>query len=59
MECGRNSRKQAVIKVCDDIRLQNSVRNVGAINIQTKWLIKKRVNMLILYAKLANWKHGR
>lgn len=55
----KNSRKQAVIKVCDDIRLQNSVRNVGAINIQTKWLIKKRVNMLILYAKLANWKHGR
>ena len=55
----KNSRKKAVIKVCDDIRLQNSVRNVGAINIQTKWLIKKRVNMLILYAKLANWKHGR
>lgn len=55
----RTSRRKAVIKVCNDIRLQNSVCNVGAINIQTKWLIKKRVNMLILYAKLANWKHGR
>lgn len=53
------SRRRAVIKVCEDAYLQNVAHKIKTKNLQTKLLIKKRVNMLILYAKLANRKHGR
>lgn len=55
----KKSRKNAVMKVCNDVELQNAVYKIGSINLQTKWVIKKRIGLLILYARLANWKHGR
>ena len=52
-------RIDAVKKVCGDSMLQYAIKQTGAKNIQVKWIIKKRVNLLILYAILANLKHKR
>lgn len=55
----KKSRRRAIIKVCKDPEVQKAVKRTGSLNIQTKWIMKERVNLLIVYAKLANWKHRR
>lgn len=53
------SRKKAVEKVCQDDKLREAIQKVEIVNMQTRWLLKEKRNLLILYAKLANWKHKR
>lgn len=55
----KHERKEAVKKVCADQMLRKAIEKTGLVNIQTKWIMKNRINLLILYAKMANWKHKR
>lgn len=55
----RKSRKNAVEKVCQDNKLREAIQKVEIVNMQTRWLLKEKRTLLILYAKLANWKHRR
>lgn len=55
----KNERKQAVINVCSDSKLQQTIQKKGFINRQSRWMFKKKIYFLIIYAKLANWKHKR
>lgn len=51
-------RKQAVKAVCDDEQLRESIRVYGAYR-KSRWILNKRYELLILYAKTANLKHRR
>lgn len=55
----RKLRKKAVEKVCQDNKLREAIQRVEIVNMQTRWLLKEKSTLLILYAKLANWKHRR
>lgn len=52
-------RKKAVETLCDDSILRKSIEAKSNMSLQEKWIINKNYNLLILYAKLANLKHGR
>lgn len=54
-----HERKNAIKKVCVDPMLQDAIKLVGVKKIEVKWILKKRVNLLSMYAKLANMKHKR
>ena len=51
-------RKQAVKVVCDDEQLKEAIRVYGA-DRKSRWLLNRRYELLILYAKTANLKHRR
>lgn len=53
------SRIQAVEKVCSDSELQSAMQRVDIDDFKIKLLKNKRIKLLIVYAKLANWKHKR
>ena len=55
----RKERKLAVERICSDIILREAIGKIGDINRQTRWIIENKSNLLILYAKMSNWKHGR
>ena len=55
----KNLRKKAVKKVCQDKKLHEAIQKVKIANPQTRWKKKKKRVLLIMYAKLANWKHKR
>lgn len=55
----RYERKLAVKKICEDVVLRDAIKKTGFINQQTKWIFENKINFLILYAKIANWKHRR
>ena len=55
----KNLRKKAVKKVCQDKKLHEAIQKVKIANPQTRWLLKEKRVLLIMYAKLANWKHKR
>jgi glycosyltransferase involved in cell wall biosynthesis len=52
-------KREAVIRLCNDKQLRNAIRNFENIGIKEKWIANKNIKMLILYAKIANLKHGR
>lgn len=52
-------RRRAVKVLCNDRKLQNAIQSSGFGGRHSQWLLQKRVMLLIVYAKLANWKHGR
>ena len=52
-------KRTAVKKLCDDQMLRNAIEKTGFINKQAKWIVNKKINLLILYAKIANLKHNR
>ena len=52
-------RKAAVRKLCDDEQLRQAIQIAGVDSRQKKWILGKNITMLSVYAKLANWKHGR
>ena len=39
--------------------VRNAIEKTGFINKQAKWIVNKKINLLILYAKIANLKHNR
>ena len=53
------ARRQAVKAVCADRQLQTALQQRGAWNRKERWLRDRGVCLLILYARAANWKHGR
>lgn len=54
-----NSRIKAIEKVCSDSELQFAMQRVDNDDYKIKLLKHKRIKLLIVYAKLANWKHKR
>ena len=53
------SRKKGVKKICNDSELRKAIYKTGFINRPSKWVIKYKVNFLIIYARLAKLKHRR
>lgn len=51
-------RKQAVKGICDNEQIREAIR-VHGVDRKSQWILDKKYNMLIAYARLANWKHGR
>lgn len=54
----RVEKKNAVKKLCEDTQLRNSIKAYGA-DRKSQWILDKKYTRLIIYACLANWKHGR
>ena len=52
-------KRQAIIDLCNDDILQKAIKTKGITLKQEKWIINKNYNLLILRAKLANFKHRR
>lgn len=52
-------KRRAVIDLCNDTVLREAIQSKSNIKKQEKWIINKNYNLLILYAKLANFKHKR
>lgn len=54
-----SSEKRNLVKnLCDDSKLRTAIKAYGA-DRKSQWILDKKFNRLIAYAKLANWKHGR
>ncbi|MDO5041518.1 MAG: glycosyltransferase [Peptoniphilus sp.] len=51
-------KKYMVKRVCEDEKLRTAIANYGA-DRRSRWILDKKYNLLIAYARLANWKHGR
>lgn len=51
-------RRMKIKKLCDDQQLRTAIKTHGA-DRKSQWILNKRYSMLIIYARLANWKHGR
>lgn len=49
----------AVERLCEDNQLLKAIEKSNYGGIHARWISKKNKVALILYAKLANWKHGR
>ena len=54
-----SERRCAVKKVCSDSMLRTAIEKSNISNKKSKWIFKKKINLLIVYAKMANWKRGR
>ena len=52
-------KRQAVIALCNDASLKEAIIIKGDTNRQERWILNKKYNLLILYAKLANIKYRR
>ncbi len=55
----KKEKKQAVRKVCEDEQLQNALRDCPYKDMRAKWILKKRVGLLCLCAKILNKKYRR
>lgn len=51
-------RKAKIALMCDDVRLRKAIEGYGS-DRKSRWILEKKYNCLVLYAKLANWKHRR
>lgn len=51
-------RKKMVKGLCEDSQLRNAIEIYGA-NRKSQWILDRKYSLLIAYAILANWKHGR
>lgn len=52
-------RREAVRRLCRNVELRAAIERTGAADIRAKWIEHQNIAMLILYARLANLKHGR
>lgn len=52
-------RREAVRRLCRNAELRAAIERTGATDIRVKWIEHQNIAMLILYARLANLKHGR
>ena len=52
-------RKDAVRRLCRNVELRTAIERTGSTDIRAKWIEHQNISMLILYARLANLKHGR
>lgn len=52
-------RRGAVRRLCRNVELRAAIERTGAADIRAKWIEHQNIAMLILYARLANLKHGR
>lgn len=51
-------RKDAVKKMCEDRQLRKAIKTYGA-DRKSQWILDRKYVLLIIYANLANLKHGR
>ena len=51
-------RKNMVRALCDDRQLRTAIEAHGA-DRKSGWILNRKYGLLIAYARLANWKHGR
>lgn len=54
----KQERRKAVERLCEDQRLRTAIKRCGA-DRKSRWILDRNYGMLIAYARLANWKHGR
>lgn len=54
-----NERREYIWRLCRNSRLREAIEYTGTTDIRAKWILHQNVVMLVLYAKLANLKHGR
>ncbi len=55
----KDMRREVVKQICEDRDLQNAIQATGEYHVTAKWLNRKRIEPLIIYAKLRNWKNGQ
>lgn len=51
-------RKKMVKGLCEDSQLRKAIETYGT-NRKSQWILDRKYSLLIAYAILANWKHGR
>ncbi len=51
-------KKYMVKRICEDEQIRTAIITYGA-DRRSQWILDKRYNLLIAYARLANWKHRR
>jgi glycosyltransferase involved in cell wall biosynthesis len=51
-------RKEKVRALCEDSQLRTAIQTYGP-DRKSQWILDRNYGWLILYARLANWKHGR
>lgn len=54
-----SERRIKIKRLCEDMKLRSAILNTGQDGIPEKWIINRNINLLIIYAKLANLKHRR
>lgn len=55
----KKARKEALKKVCNDQDLRKAIKKSNYIGILSKVVMNRKINLLVIYAKLANLKHDR
>lgn len=51
-------KKNMVKRLCEDRQLRAAIEAYGA-DRRSRWILNRKYSLLIAYARLANWKHGR
>lgn len=51
-------KKKMVERLCEDRQLRTAIETYGA-DRKSQWILDRKYGLLIGYARLANWKHGR
>ena len=51
-------KKKMVKRLCEDRQLRSAIETYGA-DRRSRWILNRKYSLLIAYARLANWKHGR
>lgn len=51
-------KKNMVKRLCEDSQLRTAIETYGA-DRRSKWILNRKYSLLIAYARLVNWKHGR
>lgn len=51
-------KKNMVKRLCNDSQLRTAITTCGA-DRMSRWILDRKYSLLIAYARLANWKHGR
>lgn len=52
------AKRNMVKRLCEDNQLRAAIEVYGA-DRKSQWILDRRYGLLIAYARLANWKHGR
>lgn len=55
----RDERYTAVKSLCNDEKLRSAIEKYGVFDNRSKWIIKRKYRLLILFAKIANFYYGR
>lgn len=51
-------KKNMVKRLCEDNQLRTAIETYG-VDRRSMWILDRKYSLLIAYARLANWKHGR